>query len=309
MVVFAFVMLNSVFVLVTFLLQINKDSIHVEWPYNAENIITYQEVDNEITIKRTYLELEPIGLMFIVSFGAILIIQFIAMLIHRFKTMSQILAATEIDWYCGKKAKEMSQGSELKENGVQIAFQLQRPKPQWDTEDMDDEQVAIGRRDTVHRMLYQHKNTQDQSNLENNFKRHFFGKQKLNVGRRLTLSNQTMHALERRRSEGRSTIQTHPGIASTAPALYSRPLPKTPDDESPNMARANPLKNNLSTAKWVENQNVTPSPPPNYATTLETYNGEVNYAFDSTGESDSIVSEMVEMQERPGPKRRSGRPT
>jgi hypothetical protein len=46
-----------------------------------------------------YLELEPIGLLVIFGFGIILIIQFIAMLIHRFDTLSHMLAMTEITWF------------------------------------------------------------------------------------------------------------------------------------------------------------------------------------------------------------------
>jgi len=39
--------------------------------------------------------------MIIVVFGVILIIQFIAMLIHRFDTLEHILARTKINWFKG----------------------------------------------------------------------------------------------------------------------------------------------------------------------------------------------------------------
>jgi chitin synthase len=45
------------------------------------------------------LEIEPIGILFIVSFGTILIVQFIAMLFHRFGTLSHMLATTQITWF------------------------------------------------------------------------------------------------------------------------------------------------------------------------------------------------------------------
>lgn len=179
MCVFAFLMANALFILVVFLLQLNKEQLHFDWPFHAKNEIFYDNDELEITIKRTYLKLEPVGFILILFFGIVLIVQFIAMLIHRFKTISQILAATEINWYCNRKAKQMSPGMELKMNGVQIARRLQRPKPQWDENDLDDEQKSIGRRDTVHRILYQHEqNVNDQSNLEQNFKVNYFGDSK-----------------------------------------------------------------------------------------------------------------------------------
>lgn len=84
---FAFVMLNSIFVLIVFLLQLKKDYLHIQWPFNAVNYIIFDASNEEIIIKREYLELEPIGLVFVLFFGVILFIQFIAMLLHRFSTV------------------------------------------------------------------------------------------------------------------------------------------------------------------------------------------------------------------------------
>lgn len=106
--VFAFVMINALFVLVVFILQLNKDTIHVRWPLGAKNFIVYDDSTTEITISREYLELDPIGLVFIVFFGVILFIQFGAMLMHRFSTISQILATTALDWYCGKQVNKIN---------------------------------------------------------------------------------------------------------------------------------------------------------------------------------------------------------
>jgi chitin synthase len=50
------------------------------------------------------LQLEPIGVVFVVSFGVILITQFIAMLFHRFGTLSHMLATTQITW-CQRAAQ------------------------------------------------------------------------------------------------------------------------------------------------------------------------------------------------------------
>jgi hypothetical protein len=53
----------------------------------------------QITVSKEYLELEPIGMLFIVFFGFILIIQFLAMLVHRFGTLSHMLSTTQMNWF------------------------------------------------------------------------------------------------------------------------------------------------------------------------------------------------------------------
>lgn len=170
--VFAFVMLNALFVLIVFLLQLNKASLHIQWPFNAKNVITYEPSTTEITIHRNYLELEPIGLMFVLFFGVILLIQFMAMIAHRFATISQILATTNLNWSCN--GNDDDEASVAAGASVDFARVLQRPQPQWDEDDMTDEQEKVCRRGTIHRILYQHRNRQDFSNLETNFKRRYF---------------------------------------------------------------------------------------------------------------------------------------
>lgn len=46
--VFAFFMFNALFVLVVFLLQLNKDQIHVKWPLGVRTNITYIEETAEV---------------------------------------------------------------------------------------------------------------------------------------------------------------------------------------------------------------------------------------------------------------------
>lgn len=50
----------------------------------------------------TYLQLEPIGMVFLLMFASVMIIQFVAMFFHRFGTLSQIIATTDIK-ACSKK--------------------------------------------------------------------------------------------------------------------------------------------------------------------------------------------------------------
>lgn len=192
--VFAFTMGNALFVLIVFLLQLNKQYLHVRWPLNVKNNIIFDQNTFEITIQREYLNLEPISLLFVIFFGLVLFVQFIAMLFHRFGTISQILATTQIDWYCSKRVKDTVSASELKENAVAIARYLQKPRPEWE----DDDDDKMGRRDTIHRLLMQHKKQKDWSNLETNFKRELFKEGDLNL-RKLGLTRKTETILDESR--------------------------------------------------------------------------------------------------------------
>ncbi|KAI4504800.1 hypothetical protein M0802_000350 [Mischocyttarus mexicanus] len=101
--VFAFLMFNALFVLIVFLLQLNKDQLHVVWPLGVKTNITYIEETSEVHVTKEYLQLEPIGLVFVFFFALILVIQFTAMLFHRFGTFAHILASTTLDWFCCRK--------------------------------------------------------------------------------------------------------------------------------------------------------------------------------------------------------------
>lgn len=198
MVIMAFIMINALFVLVIFLLQINKEMLHIKWPVQAKNTIVYNGDTHEISIDREYLQLEPLGILFVVFFGAVLVIQFISMLKHRFGTISEILATVTLDWYCNKAPEQLSVESDLKGCAVSLARELQRPKKQWDEDELDEETKDLHRRDTVHKLIHQRKNKQDWSNLESNFKRRFFSDNELNTGR-VTLRRETMNYLNDKR--------------------------------------------------------------------------------------------------------------
>merc|ERR1712142_679271 len=87
-VVFAFAMGNAVLVIIVFLLTLNKDKIYLEWPFGIRENITINEESFEVLITKEYLHLEPIGIVLVFFFFAIVVIQFIAMLFHRFGTIS-----------------------------------------------------------------------------------------------------------------------------------------------------------------------------------------------------------------------------
>ncbi|CAB0029536.1 unnamed protein product [Trichogramma brassicae] len=116
--VFAFVMNNALFVLIVFLLQLNKDQLHVKWPFGIKTNITYDSTTQEVHVQKEHLQLEPIGLVFVFFFALILVIQFTAMLFHRFGTFAHILASTSLTWgYC-KKVRERKFSRDIKKKQV-----------------------------------------------------------------------------------------------------------------------------------------------------------------------------------------------
>lgn len=149
-VVFAFFMLNALFVLVVFILQLNKEILHVKWPYGVRENITLVPETNEIIIDKEYLEMEPIGLVFVGFFGLILFIQLVGMLFHRFGTLSHILASVEFN-FCRPQEEELSEDAYLDKNAIQIARNLQRLR------DLDNDSDSyggnqIGERKTIQKL-------------------------------------------------------------------------------------------------------------------------------------------------------------
>ena len=171
-VVFAFFMLNALFILVVFLLQLNKDILHVDWPLGVRENITINPETNEYIVEKEYLEMEPIGLVFVVFFAVILIIQFVGMLFHRFGTLSHILgkfshvfkqtlfkfisfpvASVELSW-CSQKVKDINEEAFLNKHAIQIAKDLQRLKG-IDEDDRSDDSIygnRIEKRQTIHNL-------------------------------------------------------------------------------------------------------------------------------------------------------------
>ncbi|KAJ8929966.1 hypothetical protein NQ314_017289 [Rhamnusium bicolor] len=202
--VFAFFMFNALFVLVVFLLQLNKDQIHVKWPLGVRTNITYNEETSEVHISKEYLQLEPIGLVFVFFFALILVIQFTAMLFHRFGTIAHILASTELNWSCSKKKEELSPNALLDRQAVEIVKQLQ--KLQGIDGDYDNDSGSgpdrVGRRKTIHNLEKAAQKKRHIGTLDVAFKKRFA---KLNahpdggdpvLSRRMTMRRETMKALE-----------------------------------------------------------------------------------------------------------------
>ena len=136
-------------------------------------------------------------MVFVLFFASIMVIQFIAMFFHRFGTLSQILASTDIK-ACTKRVclifrlslgvfkstitldftqlEDISEQAFLEKNAVQIAREIQQFVP-VDEEVIQDEngmRDRVGRRNTIHNLSrYRQSRNQAHSDttLEANFRR------------------------------------------------------------------------------------------------------------------------------------------
>ncbi|CAG9533278.1 unnamed protein product [Cercopithifilaria johnstoni] len=206
-----FFMVNTVFIITVLLLQLQKNCIHIEWPlgprYNHTVIPCKTDIREPIWMV-TRLQLEPIGLVFLLFFMSILIIQFIGMLLHRFGTMAHIIASTQL--FCWRKRVDRLTEDELVvQNAVEIARELQaiRGVDEPD-ENAPSEEQAISRRNIVRnlesskRSMYRPKT----ETLDAAFKKRFFALSsnkaidRSSSERRLTLRRDTIRAIERRRN-------------------------------------------------------------------------------------------------------------
>ncbi|XP_075212205.1 hyaluronan synthase-like protein kkv [Lycorma delicatula] len=208
--VFAFFMINALFVMIVFLLQLNKDTLHVKWPFGVKTNISYDETTQEVLISKEYLQLEPIGLVFVFFFALILVIQFTAMLFHRFGTISHILASTELNWCCSKKVEDMSQDKLLDKQAVDIVRHLQRLKGINGDYDNDSGSSAdrVGRRRTIYNLEKQRQKTRTIGTLDVAFRKRFLQMKMEDsedaagtpvLGRKLTMRREVREALEVRR--------------------------------------------------------------------------------------------------------------
>ena len=119
--VFAFGIMNVVFVLFVYLLQMHKDVFGVHIPSGYTTHRNYSEkLDDYIDVKDyRYTVMDPIGLVLVIFFGGILIIQMIGMFMHRFGTLAHLLAFTPIDFF---DKRTPNSGPNLNENRIADRF-------------------------------------------------------------------------------------------------------------------------------------------------------------------------------------------
>lgn len=55
-------MFNALFILIVFLLQLNKKQLHINWPLGVKTNITFIPDTSQVIIEKEYLQLEPIGM-------------------------------------------------------------------------------------------------------------------------------------------------------------------------------------------------------------------------------------------------------
>ncbi|XP_003378777.1 chitin synthase domain protein [Trichinella spiralis] len=218
---FGFIMVNALFVLIVFLLQIKKDCLYIEWPIgpmiNHTVIPCHSDIKDPVWVV-SRLQLEPIGLVFLTFFMTLLLLQFIAMLMHRFTTLAHIIASTEI--FCFRKPESKLTDVELMTtNAVEIAKELQAIRGvDEDAILLADETTggrSIGRRRVVKKLesCRQSMMKKRTETLDAAFKKRFFaltseineteqlnGVIKFKNQRQLTLRRSTIRALEQRRN-------------------------------------------------------------------------------------------------------------
>jgi len=228
-VVFHFAMGNAIFVIIVFLLTLNKDKIYINWPFGIKENITINEETLDVLITKEYLHLEPIGIVLVFFFFGIVVIQFIAMLFHRFGTISHILASTDLNC-CTKKEDVLSDEALIEKNAVEIVKQMQRLK--GIDGDYDSDSAASNRlaqRRTIQNLERNRQKKRAIGTLDVAFKKRFFalsgeedapggqtegnGSQKMNInqtpilGAKLPMRRETLKAIEQARDNLISNLQ------------------------------------------------------------------------------------------------------
>ncbi|XP_037075045.1 chitin synthase chs-2-like isoform X2 [Pollicipes pollicipes] len=203
--VFIFFMCNALYCLIVFLLQLNKDNLHVNWPLGVKYNITLIEETGQVLINKEHLQMEPIGLVFVFFFALILIIQFLAMLFHRFGTLSHIMSSCELTTCCSSEDKDTPEEM-LRKNAVEIVKNMQRLRD--DRADSYDGENRLARRRTIQNLVNQQQKRQPIGTLDVAFRKRF---QQLSshtseatpiLGnmRRMSLRADALRALEQRKN-------------------------------------------------------------------------------------------------------------
>lgn len=125
-VMFMVLMLNAIFILTIFLLQLNRDKLSITLPFRFDLVKPaaldtdyIDEVEEEVNNK-----LEPVGASFILGFAVILLLQTIGMFKHRLSTFSHILAFVKLDFFERRK-QSISDDDYIEQNAIEIAKDLQ----------------------------------------------------------------------------------------------------------------------------------------------------------------------------------------
>ncbi len=118
--------------------------------------------------------MEPIGIVLVFFFFAIILIQFIAMLFHRMGTIAHILASTELNC-CSRKEEFMSDDALIEKNAVEIVKQMQKLRGidgDYDSDSGDSNRLAHRR--TIHMLEKNRHKKRAIGTLDVAFKKRFF---------------------------------------------------------------------------------------------------------------------------------------
>lgn len=88
-----FIFANFTFAIVTIIAQSNAKDVYVPWPCPAKE---QPGKENLARIDDNFSKVDLSGIIFLVVFGACLVVQFIAMFIHRLGTFMHLMSTTEL---------------------------------------------------------------------------------------------------------------------------------------------------------------------------------------------------------------------
>jgi len=133
--VMSFLILNSIWVVTIFLFQQNKDTLFIKWPYGAKGPDLDWDRDtngpvDQIIVDYEYLELEPLGVVFMVFFAVVMFIQLIGMILHRIMTLGHIVSSTHF-----RKSKNAAEF--VNEHGQDIIREIQKNRQGEETNSME----------------------------------------------------------------------------------------------------------------------------------------------------------------------------
>nr|AHY28560.1 chitin synthase II [Anthonomus grandis] len=147
----SFFALNVFFVTVVFLLTIKKDILHLNWPFNPTVNFTYSAASsiNEIVVEKTYLQLEPIGFVFLIFFFALMGCSSLGCCSIDLARFPQIMANTDVE-FGEKKIENLTEDELLEKDSIKIVKKLVKLKGINGDDEKDEEVDAhVSRRKTV----------------------------------------------------------------------------------------------------------------------------------------------------------------
>ncbi|XP_064474846.1 chitin synthase chs-2-like [Ornithodoros turicata] len=92
----SFFMANALYVLIVFLLQMHKETLHFKWPLGGSVVEHPIPGTDRVRLEHKHLQLEPIGVVFVLFLFLIVLLQLASMLVHRFETLAHLLASTPL---------------------------------------------------------------------------------------------------------------------------------------------------------------------------------------------------------------------